>query len=127
VALFVRPRSFLARLRPTRLAGWWLPLLLVGSCLNPQPDPFPQADNGIDATPSADPDRASQGVGVMSAPPATPLAPAPQAPGSPGANNNPTSAAPSAEAPAEDVDAGAPPPDAGTDAGADEGSIVGGE
>ncbi len=124
----MRPRSFLSRLRPTRLAGWWLPLLLVGSCLNPQPDPFPQADNGVDSLPGSgpDPERASEGVDVAVAPPATPTAPAPQNAASPGANRDPAAAAPSEEAPAEDADAGAPP-DAGTDAGANEGPLVGGE
>jgi hypothetical protein len=109
------------------LAGWWLPLLLVGSCLNPQPDPFPQADNGVDALPESSTDRASEGVDVVVAPPAMPIAPVPQLPASPGANSNPSAAAPSAEAPAEDADAGAPPLDAGTDAGPNEGPLVGGE
>lgn len=125
----VRPGSSLPRPRPFRFAGWSLLLsLLAGSCLNPQPDPFPQAQ---EATPDA---RQGNPLPVTdTAPPggqndlgAAPLAPEPerpaQAPSSPPAGNQNAAEAP----PADTADAGAPSTDAGADAGNGEGPLVGG-
>jgi hypothetical protein len=122
VALFVRPRSLLQPHRATRLAGWWLLLLLAGSCLNPQPDPFPQADNGA---PNVESSPRPMATASPEATQATPLAPAQPA----GASNaNPAPSPGAAEAPADVADApdaGAPLPDAGSDAGGTDGALVG--
>jgi len=112
----VRSRSAFPVLRRSPL-GWWALLLLVGSCLNPQPDSFPQADdehgarqnnpldaNGTTAVVDQPPSAAANGTPVPSASEAAPQAQAPLAPMSPPAAAQPQGG---------DFDAGAPPPDAG--------------
>jgi hypothetical protein len=93
-------------------------LLLVGSCLNPQPDSFPQgaADNAPASQPS-NPRDANGTTAVVDQPPRAPAS------GTPGPSAN--EAAPQAQAPLApmspagaqpeggDFDAGVPPPDAG--------------
>lgn len=108
--------------------GWLLSVLLAGSCLNPQPDPFPQADESApqrQGPPAVDMAAvAEDGAGNT-----VPLAPEPEpTPGEqlprPAAGPGSSPAGGPALAPPED--AGAPPSDAGADAGEGEGPLVGG-
>lgn len=129
MALSVRLRSSLPRHHSSRFAGWWLlPLLLAGSCLNPQPDPFPQADDSSDAR-QGGPEVAgasSTETGPVSSAPLAPPAPEPGSspPATPAAN--PTDSAVEAPPAEDEADAGAPP-DAGADAGTSGDPLVSGD
>jgi hypothetical protein len=108
----VRPRIPTARsLRCLRSAGL-AAILLALSCLNPQPDDFPQSAGAPPATESAP----TKGPADVRPAGNADHAPAPQAPAGGGAA---TPAAPSSNEPANspgadlDADAGAPVPDAG--------------
>lgn len=127
MALSVRHPSSPSRPAWPRFArGWLLAVLLAGSCLNPQPDPFPQVA-GDSAAERQGPDElplpAEDGAGS-----AAPLVPEPapqpglQAPEPAAPAGTPTSG--SAEAPATDAGADA---GADADAGTGAGPLVGGD
>lgn len=103
--------------------GWWALLLLAGSCLNPQPDPFPQASKSAGPSESG----AANTVPVDAPPvmqPKNPIVTGTPAPA--GGEGNGTAAAQSAPPPRANEaapDAGAPA-DAGADAAPPDGAIA---
>jgi len=123
VALLVRPRTLSHTALRYLLSAGAAAVLLVSSCLNPQPDDFPQSSDGPvpsnerAARPPADVELApAEGSGAATAP-------APSAPPTVNSNDQaPASAAPSdglSAAADDDADAGAP-----ADAGLSDAALV---
>jgi len=110
-----RPASPLALLRSPLV--WWA-LLLVGSCLNPQPDPFPQAAGtapGADRNAPSNPNGNDTFAGDESGATMS-TAPAPAAgSGTPEVQTAPVPVAlpPAAPGASGELDAGVPEPDGG--------------